>query len=60
LEETRVTVLARELTADISDGRLNSREEELADWEKRQVERQLQELATARKKAGGAIGSLGR
>jgi hypothetical protein len=52
LEETRVTVLARELAADISDGRLNSREEELADWEKRQVERQLQELATARKRLG--------
>jgi hypothetical protein len=54
LEETRVRVLARELTVDIRDVHLNSREEELADREKwlvkreqQLVERQLQELATA-------------
>jgi hypothetical protein len=39
LEETRTRVLARELTADIRDMRLNSREEELADREKWLVER---------------------
>jgi hypothetical protein len=41
LEETRTKVLAHELTIDIRDSGLNSREEELAG-------RQLQELATAR------------
>jgi hypothetical protein len=41
LEETHVVVLARELTADIRDSGLNSREE-LADREKRLVEREQQ------------------
>jgi uncharacterized protein (DUF3084 family) len=48
LEETRARVLAHELTADIRDAHLNSRDEELADREKRLPERQLQELATTR------------
>jgi hypothetical protein len=48
LEETHTVVLARELTTDIRDVRLNSREEELADKEKRLAERQLQELTTTR------------
>jgi hypothetical protein len=39
LKGTRVGVLARELAADIRDVRLNSREEELGDREKRLVER---------------------
>jgi hypothetical protein len=46
LEETHAGVLARELTTDIRDVRLNSREEELADREKRLVKRYLQELTT--------------
>jgi uncharacterized protein (DUF3084 family) len=46
LEETHIKILARELTADIRDMRLNSREEEL-------VESQLQELATAHRKLEG-------
>jgi hypothetical protein len=47
LEETRIRILARVLAADIRDVRLNSREEELVDREKRLAERLLQELATA-------------
>jgi hypothetical protein len=47
LEETHAGVLARELTTDIRDVRLNSREEELADREKQLVKRYLQELTTA-------------
>jgi hypothetical protein len=47
LEETHAGVLAHELTTDIRDVRLNSREEELADREKRLVKRYLQELTTA-------------
>jgi hypothetical protein len=35
LEEARTQVLACELTADVKDMRLNSREEELVDREKR-------------------------
>jgi hypothetical protein len=50
LEESRAGVLARELTANIWGVHLNSREEELADREKRLAERQLQELATARRR----------
>jgi hypothetical protein len=42
LEETCAGILARELTADIWDVRLNSRQEELADWEKRLAEREKQ------------------
>jgi hypothetical protein len=41
--------LACELPADVRDGCLNSREE-VADREKWQVERQLEELATAKKR----------
>jgi hypothetical protein len=40
MEETRARVLARELTADIRDVCLNSREEEMADSEKRLAERE--------------------
>jgi hypothetical protein len=47
LEETHAGVLARELATDIRDVRLNSREEELADRERRLVKRYLQDLATA-------------
>jgi uncharacterized protein (DUF3084 family) len=50
LEETCTGMLARELTIDIRDVRLNSREEELVDREKRLAERQLQELATSRRR----------
>jgi hypothetical protein len=57
LEETHAMVLARELTADIKDSGLNSKEEELTDREKQLKEReqqlagrQLQELATAHSK----------
>jgi hypothetical protein len=50
LEETRAGVLARELTSDIRDVRLNSKDEELADREKRLVEMQLQELATTHRR----------
>jgi hypothetical protein len=39
LEGTRTRVLTRELSADVRDGCLNSREEELADREKGQAER---------------------
>jgi hypothetical protein len=39
--------LARELTVDIRDMCLNSREEELVDREQRLAERHLQELTTA-------------
>jgi hypothetical protein len=46
LEVTHARILTRELTADIRDVRLNSREAELADSEKWLVERQLEELAT--------------
>jgi hypothetical protein len=46
MEETRTRVLSSELTTDIREVRLNSREEDLADSEKRLAERQLQELAT--------------
>jgi hypothetical protein len=41
--------LACELPTDVRDGCLNSREE-VADREKWQVERQLEELATAKKR----------
>jgi uncharacterized protein (DUF3084 family) len=50
LEETRIRILARVLAADIRDVRLNSREEELADREKRLAKRLLQELATAHRR----------
>jgi hypothetical protein len=57
LEETRARVLACELTANIRDVRLNSKEEELVYREKRLVkrekqlvERQLQELATTHRR----------
>jgi hypothetical protein len=40
LEETRTEILGCELTADIRDACLNSREEELADMEKRLAERE--------------------
>jgi uncharacterized protein (DUF3084 family) len=50
LEETRAGVLARELTSDIRDVRLNSKDEELADREKRLAEMQLQELATTHRR----------
>jgi hypothetical protein len=41
LEGTHAKILTRELTADIRNVRLNSREAELADNEKWLVERQL-------------------
>jgi hypothetical protein len=57
LEETHAVVLAHELTADIRDSGLNSKEEELADGEKWLAEReqqlagrQLQELATTHRR----------
>jgi hypothetical protein len=39
LEESRAEVLTHELAADVRDGRLNSREEELADREKQQAQK---------------------
>jgi uncharacterized protein (DUF3084 family) len=50
LEGAHAGVLAHELTAEVRDGHLNSREEEMADREKRQMERQLQEMANAHKR----------
>jgi hypothetical protein len=42
--------LARELTADIRDVRLNSREEELAEREKWLTDKQLQVLTATRRR----------
>jgi hypothetical protein len=42
LEQTHIMLLARELITDITDARLNSREEELADREKQLAEREQQ------------------
>jgi hypothetical protein len=40
LEQTHIMLLARELITDITDARLNSREEELVDREKQLAERE--------------------
>jgi hypothetical protein len=40
-------IMAHELTANVREGTLDTRAVELADMDMRQVERQMQELATA-------------
>jgi hypothetical protein len=50
LEDARLTVMARELAADVREADRDTRAAELADKEKRLAERQTQELAATQKR----------
>jgi hypothetical protein len=51
LEDARLTVMARELAADVREADRDTRAAELADKEKRLAEKQTQELAATQKRS---------